>query len=48
MVSSPEALQRMLADLGRFTEIGVDLEAHSYRTYLGLTCLIQVFRRKSF
>ena len=42
MVNSLEGLNAMMKELGKFTEIGVDLEAHSYRTYLGITCLIQV------
>ncbi len=42
MVNSLEKLNTMIKELSVFTEIGVDLEAHSYRTYLGITCLIQV------
>ncbi len=42
MVNTLEGLNSMVAELSKFKEIGVDLEAHSYRTYLGLTCLIQV------
>ncbi len=42
MVNSLEKLNTMIKELSGFTEIGVDLEAHSYRTYLGITCLIQV------
>ena len=42
MVDSLEGLQEMVAEVSQFTEIAVDLEAHSYRSYLGLTCLIQV------
>ena len=52
MVSNVEGLNSMIRELSGFTEIGVDLEAHNYRTYLGLTCLIQVLviltKRKNF
>ncbi len=42
MVNTVEGLNLMIRELSGFTEIGVDLEAHNYRTYLGLTCLVQV------
>lgn len=42
MVNTVDGLNSMIRELGQLTEIGVDLEAHNYRTYLGLTCLIQV------
>ena len=42
MVDTSDALEKMVAEISKFTEIAVDLEAHSYRSYLGLTCLIQV------
>ena len=32
----------MIDDLSECSEIGVDVEHHSYRSYLGLTCLIQI------
>ncbi|KAL5962558.1 Exosome complex exonuclease RRP6 [Taenia solium] len=35
----------MLVDLGTASEIAVDLEHHSYRTFLGMTCLIQLSTR---
>jgi len=42
MVDTLQKLKTMIEEIREFSEIGVDLEAHSYRTYLGLTCLIQV------
>jgi exosome complex exonuclease RRP6 len=51
-VDTPQALQELGALLSQsskddesgsgFTEIALDLEAHSYRTFAGLTCLIQL------
>lgn len=35
----------MLNDLSKADEIAIDLEAHSYRSYLGITCLIQISSR---
>jgi exosome complex exonuclease RRP6 len=32
-------------DLEKETEIAVDLEHHSYRSYLGITCLMQLSTR---
>lgn len=42
MVSNLEQLQALLSDLKCEKEIAVDLEHHSYRTFLGITCLMQV------
>jgi len=42
MVDNEETLKKLVADLETRTEIGVDLEAHSYRTFQGLTCLMQI------
>lgn len=37
-----EQLESLLKDLQNYTEIAVDLEHHSYRSFLGITCLMQV------
>ena len=44
MVDTVQKLRVMIEEIREFSEIGLDLEAHSYRTYLGITCLIQVFK----
>ncbi|KAI9221846.1 ribonuclease H-like domain-containing protein, partial [Blastocladiella britannica] len=44
-VDTLPALQRMLAEMRGAHEVAVDLEHHNYRTYLGLTCLMQVSTR---
>nr|CDS28287.1 Helicase RNase D C terminal HRDC domain [Hymenolepis microstoma] len=46
-VDSVESLEQMLSDLLTQSEIAVDLEHHSYRTYLGITCLIQISTRST-
>ncbi|KAL7419844.1 exosome nuclease subunit [Cryptotrichosporon argae] len=46
-VDTPEALERMVAQLKEATEIAVDLEYHSTRSYDGLTCLIQISTREA-
>ena len=38
-------LEVMMSDLKDVTEVAVDLEHHSFRTFLGLTCLIQLSTR---
>jgi hypothetical protein len=42
LVDSLEGLERVSKALGNCQEIAFDLEMHSYRTYHGLTCLIQL------
>lgn len=42
LVESLEALQRMAEELDGVKEIAVDLEHHHVRSFLGLTCLLQV------
>jgi len=37
----------MLAKLKKATEIGVDLEHHSYRSYNGFLCLMQISDREN-
>ncbi|CUS08104.1 unnamed protein product [Tuber aestivum] len=44
-VDTPKALQEMIKDMRRCTEIAVDLEHHDTRTYVGLTCLMQLSTR---
>jgi exosome complex exonuclease RRP6 len=44
-VSTPEDFQQMLAKLKNATEIAVDLEHHSYRSYSGFLCLLQISDR---
>lgn len=45
-VSALEELQTMLGKLRQVTEIAVDLEHHSYRTYAGFLCLMQISTRE--
>ncbi|XP_037075371.1 exosome component 10-like [Pollicipes pollicipes] len=45
MVTSPAGLEQLVKELSRESEVAVDLEHHSYRSYLGLTCLIQISTR---
>lgn len=44
-VDSVEKLKLMLDDLSVVKEIAVDLEHHSYRTFQGITCLMQISTR---
>ena len=41
-VDTLEGLRAMVEELSKEEIIGVDVEHHNYRTYLGLTCLIQI------
>ncbi|KAJ3510409.1 hypothetical protein NLJ89_g4693 [Agrocybe chaxingu] len=45
-VDSPSAFQAMLSKLKNATEIAVDLEHHSYRSYAGFLCLMQISDRE--
>ncbi|GLB45506.1 putative HRDC domain containing protein [Lyophyllum shimeji] len=45
-VSTTEGLQAMLAKLRQASEIAVDLEHHSYRSYAGFLCLMQISTRE--
>lgn len=45
-ISTPDGLQNMLTKLRAASEIAVDLEHHSYRTYLGFLCLMQISTRE--
>ncbi|KAG5642308.1 hypothetical protein DXG03_003028 [Asterophora parasitica] len=44
-ISTLEDLQAMLAKLRQASEIAVDLEHHSYRSYAGFLCLMQLSTR---
>ncbi|KAI9504769.1 ribonuclease H-like domain-containing protein [Coemansia spiralis] len=46
-VDTSEQLQRMMEHLTGASEIAIDLEHHSYRTYQGFTCLIQISTRSN-
>jgi len=46
VVTTPAELDQMMKELEVTTEIAVDLEHHSFRTFLGLTCLIQISTRE--
>lgn len=45
-VSTTQAFESMLAKLRQATEIAVDLEHHSYRSYAGFLCLMQISTRE--
>ncbi|KAF8621412.1 hypothetical protein AX15_007824 [Amanita polypyramis BW_CC] len=45
-VSTPHAFQAMLAKLRQASEIAVDLEHNSYRSYSGFVCLMQLSTRR--
>ncbi|KAF8959127.1 hypothetical protein BDZ97DRAFT_1906257 [Flammula alnicola] len=44
-IATPEDFQQMLSKLKKATEIAVDLEHHSYRSYSGFLCLMQISDR---
>lgn len=44
-VATTEELAVLVEKLSQATEIAVDLEHHSYRSFLGLTCLMQISTR---
>ncbi|GAV05827.1 hypothetical protein RvY_15899-2 [Ramazzottius varieornatus] len=44
-VDTPDEFRAALNSLMSASEIAVDLEHHSYRTYLGITCLLQISSR---
>ncbi|EFN88225.1 Exosome component 10 [Harpegnathos saltator] len=41
-ISTPSDIKIILDDLKRYNEIAVDLEHHSYRSFQGVTCLMQI------
>lgn len=46
VVDNVESLQNVLNELKQVKEIAIDLEHHSYRSYLGITCLLQISTRE--
>ena len=44
-VDTYEGVLEMLAELKKAGEIAIDLEHHDFRTYVGLTCLMQISTR---
>ena len=42
IIDQPDQIPDLVRKLEQAKEIAVDLEAHSYRSYLGFTCLMQV------
>jgi len=46
MVTTPAGLSQLVSELEQAREVAVDLEHHSYRSFLGLTCLIQISTRQ--
>jgi len=45
-VDTEELLEEMRGKLAEATEIAIDLEHHNQRTYLGVTCLMQISTRE--
>ncbi|XP_016976066.1 exosome component 10 [Drosophila rhopaloa] len=45
VVNTVEKLQEALEELRQATEIAIDVEHHSYRTFMGITCLVQMSTR---
>lgn len=45
-VDTPEAVQDMLQDLRKATEIAVDVEHHDLHSYIGLVSLLQISTRE--
>lgn len=42
VIEKVQDLEILLKDLGKYKEIAVDLEHHSYRSFQGITCLMQI------
>lgn len=45
MIKDPPDIKLLLDDLKGYKEIAVDLEHHSYRSFQGITCLMQISTR---
>ena len=45
-VSTPIQLAELIDKLRRAREVAIDLEYHSYRTYTGFVCLMQISTRE--
>lgn len=41
-VTEPHQIDTLLEELHNCKEFAVDLEHHSYRTFMGITCLMQI------
>lgn len=42
IIESADKLQQVVEELYNHTIIGIDLEHHSYRTFMGITCVMQI------
>ena len=45
-VNTEATLKYLITHLEGVTEVAIDLEHHNYRTYLGITCLMQISTRE--
>ena len=45
-VNTEELLEEMRVKLSKASEIAIDLEHHNQRTFLGITCLMQISTRE--
>ncbi|XP_067005258.2 exosome complex component 10 homolog [Anabrus simplex] len=45
VITTPADIAILMADLKSYSEIAVDLEHHSYRSFQGITCLMQISTR---
>jgi ribonuclease D len=45
VVATEDALQACIDDLNLWSEISIDLEHHAYRSFQGITCLMQISTR---
>ncbi|XP_030371136.1 exosome component 10 [Scaptodrosophila lebanonensis] len=45
LVDSVDKLEEALEELRQVSEIAIDVEHHSYRTFMGITCLVQMSTR---
>lgn len=45
-VDTPEALESMIQDLKKASEVAVDLEHYDHRSFYGFTCLMQISIRE--
>jgi exosome complex exonuclease RRP6 len=46
-VNTEQQLAILIDDLNKVSEIAIDLEHHNHRSYLGITCLMQISTRHS-
>ena len=47
IVKTALSLDLMITELKRVDEVAIDLEHHSYRSFLGFTCLMQISTRQA-